>query len=458
MLWLLTKKELKNNLLSLRFILALAVVLIIMLGSLHIRIGDYEHSVLDYQANKTGERQRFRHEHMWWWGFQREGMFLERPVQPLSVLVTGVERNADSRTRIFEMQRPLVRSVGSIDRNPLLAIASPVDLMFITGIVMSLLVLVLSFDSISGEREDGTLKLLLSFPVPRATLILAKWVGGMLTLFIPFVVSYLCVAIWILLSRKIEFARQDWTAFCLIGVASLLYIGWMFSASLMVSTWFRHAATSMCALIFVWVAIVLVLPNMSPYIASSIVSVDSVQSVGFKSMKVSKEMIADLMKEYERIKKENKSRGWWQTDEGWQEGLRLTSEMHDKLRRATQTIADAREAGVSKQTDLARTIGRISPFMSYSRIVTTLAWTGPEFGRHLLVLMRGQEDLLRHITTEAMAQDLPFGPERIPYFTYNPPPVGRRFVMTLMDWIVLITGAAVFFLAAYVSFVKREIV
>ena len=54
MLWTLVQKEIKNNLLSLRFVLATIVEQVIVLGSLYIRLDDYLQSALDYRANVDG--------------------------------------------------------------------------------------------------------------------------------------------------------------------------------------------------------------------------------------------------------------------------------------------------------------------------------------------------------------------------------------------------------------------
>ncbi len=456
MLWTLVQKEIKNNLLSLRFVLATIVVLVIVLGSLYIRLDDYLQSALDYRANVDGARESLRE--YWWWELQWDGMFVERPVQPLSVLVTGVERNPDPRVRLFEKGRPFIRPVGSIDRNPLTTLSGSVDIMFITGIVMSLLVLVLSFDAISGEREEGTLKLLLSFPIPRAVLLLGKWLGGIITLSIPFLLSYLCAAIWILLSSKMKFSGSEWLAFLLIGVASLLYIAWMFSASLLVSCWFRNSASSMCMLLFLWVLAVLVVPNVSPYIAAGLVPVESVQSVQFKSLKISKQLQEEENNGLAEIEKKYKVDRWWRHEKGWPEGIDLVADTHNRQRQATRAIADGREAKIHEQTALAHAIGRISPFTSYSYIVATLAWTGPDFGRHLMSVMREYEDRLREITTRGLKDNQAFEADAVPYFRYQPPPVARRFVMAFMDWVLLSAGTVVLFLGAYVSFVTREII
>jgi len=119
---------------------------------------------------------------------------------------------------------------------------------------------------------------------------------------------------------------------------------------------------------------------------------------------------------------------------------------------------DNREAKIRKQTAVAYAIGRFSPFASYSRIVSTLAWTGPDFNSHLLSVMRAYEDRLGEVTLRGMRERIPYDVDWIPQFSYQAPPVPRRFMMALMDWILIASGTVVFFLAAYVSFVTREIV
>jgi ABC-type transport system involved in multi-copper enzyme maturation permease subunit len=421
-----------------------------------VRINDYVQSTLDVRANETAERQAHRDSHFW--RFQWNGMNLERPVLPLSILVTGTERNPDPRFRVFQKSKPIIRASGSIDRNPLITLSSPLDIMFITGIVMSLLVLVLSFDAVAGERQDGTLKLLLSFPVPRSSFIFAKWVGGLLTLSLPFVIGYLCMAIWIVLSGKVIFTSAEWIAFVMIGVASLLYIAWMFSAALLVSCWCRHAATAMCMLLLVWVVLVLIIPNISPYFAALFKQTDSIQSVQFKSMKTVKDIQKEERKQFDELCEKYNTRRWWRHDRGWPEGVKIASDGHDRLRQATRTIVDGRDTQLIEQTDLARAISRISPFAAYADIVTHLAWTGPNYERHLRRHLREYEDQLRRITTDSLIDGTPFTPEHLPHFRYRPPSMSHRFMASLMDWIILLSGTVIFFLAAYVSFVTREII
>lgn len=456
MLKALILKELQNNVLSMRFLFAFIIVVAIMLGSTSVLIDDYTNAALDYRANETASRHLIKDAESWW-SLQWDGVQVVRPLTPLQAFIVGAEHNQDPVAEVFDKSQPLIRFFGSLERNPLESMLPAVDIMFIVGVVLSLITLVLSFDMISGERADGTLKLLLSFPVPRSVLIFAKWMGGYITLSIPFLVGYLAIAIWFQLSSMVRLSSGEWLAFLGIGLASLLYIAWMFSASLLVSCWCRRSATAMSILLFFWVVLVLVVPNLTPYFAARAVPVESVQSVRFQGMKTAKEIQAKESEDLNALEEKYKVRRWWEGD-AWLEAIEIFTEGHNRQRQATRAVVDKREARVRKQTALAQSLGRISPLASYAQIVTALSWTGLDFERHLRTVMREYEDRIRVVVSDNMRDGHAFVPEKIPYFNYTPPSVGSRLAATLYDWAVLMTGTVVLFLGAFVSFVIRDVI
>ncbi len=441
-------KELQNYVLGFRFLFTLLVVTGLALLSASIRIDDYAQSLADYHANQSAWEEGLQDRR--WWRFQQFGTVVQRPVQPLQVVVAGAESGAETRAQIFSKREPLIRLRGTLDQNPLLRLFQPVDFMYITGVVMSLLVLVLSFDSVSGEREEGTLKLLLSYPVPRATFMFAKWIGGVLTLALAFSVAYLGVALWLLVSPEIGLRQSDWWAFFFIGLASLLFISWMFSASLLISSVCRQSASSMCLLLLAWVLLVLVVPNLVPFAAAAISPAESRSSVEFKTMETTERLRDEERQQLRAIARNYDARRWWQHPDAREEGLDLTAQYHDTIRRQTREIADTRYAQLASQEEWAGILGRVSPFVLYTRITSHLAWTGLSFERDWRRQLRRYEDDLRTVVTTGMSEDWPFEPERIPVFRYEPPPLGTRFMERLPEWILLAAGSVVFFLAAAV--------
>ena len=110
-----------------------------------------------------------------------------RKPNPLSIFNVGTE-NDGANTVTVELGKPIFEFSSSIwgaptqkrgSDNPFLAMFLAVDVVFIFKIVLSALAILFAYNTISGEREDGTLKLVLSNAIPRDTVVLGKYLGGM---------------------------------------------------------------------------------------------------------------------------------------------------------------------------------------------------------------------------------------------------------------------------------------
>ena len=64
--------------------------------------------------------------------------------------------------------------------------ATKIDWAFVIGYVLSLIALLFTFDSVAGEREHGTLRLMLANPIPRHTVLIGKFLGAFISVNIPF--------------------------------------------------------------------------------------------------------------------------------------------------------------------------------------------------------------------------------------------------------------------------------
>jgi hypothetical protein len=128
---------------------------------------------------------------------------------------------------------------------------------------------VLGFDGICGERESGTLKQVLINPVPRAHIVLAKLLGGILSLWIPFTLAFVVSLLIALSYADVHFTGADWVRLVLFFVLSCLFLGQVFSLSLMVSSLVRDTDTALIICLFAWlvggVGYINVLPSLSRY-------------------------------------------------------------------------------------------------------------------------------------------------------------------------------------------------
>src|SRR3972149_5551671 len=60
------------------------------------------------------------------------------------------------------------------------------DLAFVTAYLLPLLVILLVYDTVCGEKERGTLRIALAHPISRKTLLLGKVLGQLLVLLLTF--------------------------------------------------------------------------------------------------------------------------------------------------------------------------------------------------------------------------------------------------------------------------------
>ena len=197
---------------------------------------------------------------------------VHRKPNPLDIFNIGMETSGVN-TVVVEPDKPIwtrdSRSPGWGETtqkmgadNPFLAMFLSVDVVFIFKIVLSALAILFVYNTISGEREDGTLKLVLSNSIPRDTVVLGKYLGGMLSLFLIVLVS-LIVALLIAVSSPVTgFDGNDIAHILLIFGVSLLYVSTWYLLGLLLSVWTKAAATTLILSMFIWVVLTSVHANV----------------------------------------------------------------------------------------------------------------------------------------------------------------------------------------------------
>jgi ABC-type transport system involved in multi-copper enzyme maturation permease subunit len=185
-------KEMRAHLMSFRFLASFVILFVIVVVTAAVLTGDYVRKLDEFSARQA-ELDRYLRSYA---HFNRIQNVL-RPAQPpipFLSLVRGL--TADVNMEAF-------------DDDPLPVMFPLIDLTFIVTILVSLVALILTYDAVSGEREEGTLKLMLANGLPRARILLAKIAGGMATLLIPFLVSTAVGLFIILLYPRVAWKGAD---------------------------------------------------------------------------------------------------------------------------------------------------------------------------------------------------------------------------------------------------------
>jgi len=368
------------------------------------------------------------------------------------------------RTYRFEFPWKLDYLQDTYQKNSMLQSFTALDWSFIVGVVMSFVAVLFTFDAISGERERGTLKLTMSNSVPRDVVLLGKFFGAFITVAVPLLIGMILSLLIVNVSGSVLLDRNDWERIGLMTAISFIYISLFISLGLFVSSRMRHSSTSLLVLLFVWVVLVVLVPNTLGSVVSTLRKVPSQRE--FKQQK-------DTM-----MQAFNKS-----MDELFKYGSPTQPNPNPKAielwagyvtaRLETDTRLDDEHLDEQfAQIQLARRILRsASPTTIYNYVMESLAGTG--FGRHRKFVdatrrYRGQfvdyiksadradsKSLHFYYLKEGLSEK-PVTFEDIPRFV-EPTGIATAIRDALMDISLLLSLSVALFFAGYIAFLRCDV-
>ena len=259
MLTALIRRELFAHLLAYRFFVAMIVLLALVIANTVVLIYDYERRLALY--NKAIQSHHDEFELARTYSFLRFNV--DRPPNSLSHFNRGLDKRLGNTVRVHRAFVPTLWDAGlhGMD-NPFLNLLSSIDLVVVFQVVLSLLALLFAYDAVSGEHEKGTLRLLMTTPVSRSKILLAKYIGAMATLVVPLTISLILTQILISGSGSIVLSGDDWIRIGGFFLTSNLYLSVFYLMGLLISATTRRTATALMSCMFAWVFLVLIYPNL----------------------------------------------------------------------------------------------------------------------------------------------------------------------------------------------------
>jgi ABC-type transport system involved in multi-copper enzyme maturation permease subunit len=266
------KKDFANNLLSARFAIGFVLCLVLIPFSILINISNYRDRLAQYRIDRDAAEKAVQEVRV----YSKLRPEVVISPQPLSVFSKGINDQVGSRVKIWLGDKPML-AAGKTEAgdNPFLASFFSIDFVDIAAIIFSLLALILSYDALSREKEEGTLKLQMSNSLGRSTCLAGKILGILMTLLPILAFSFLLGVVLILFSRSISFSAVEWGRIVLLFAVSLLYLAVFVFIGLLVSLRSRSSVTSLVLCLFLWVVFVFLIPNVAANFAESFVRVES---------------------------------------------------------------------------------------------------------------------------------------------------------------------------------------
>ncbi|MFC1635970.1 ABC transporter permease subunit [Planctomycetota bacterium] len=464
-------KEILENLLSFRFILSLVLIILLFAANGFVFVSKFRQQSSDYwektNENSTGLSERT--DKLYRLAFYKQSAW--RKPKPLALCSEGFEKTLPNCFTFdtFSSELPDIKGQGNFT----LSHFSSIDWVFIISMILSFLALVFTYDSISGEREDGTLRQMLANTIPRYEVLLGKYFGVVLTIGIPLFIGLLISLIIVVASNVAVMSGLDWLKILAIIVLSYLYISMFILLGMFVSSRTTHAANSMVTLLLIWVVVVVLIPSFGRIISEVSGKAPNPADLERKLGEISAEM-------------------WNKADELFGKGAGYMSTVRSnpankpaargRLKTATTNAKNhARDDHHNKmlaQAFSGRNFTCISPVVIYQRASEAIAGTGINHVLNIQRQISEYRDSLKEYIRSKDAEDPdslhlivpdsgcalywrtishdPVDFDSVPKFQERDLALGQSLKLAIWDIGLLALFNLVFFAAAFVSFLRYD--
>ena len=261
MLTTLIRRELLDNLMTFRFAAAVFIMLLLIVANTAVLIQDHKRRLVGHNTAVEMHQRQLQEKKTYSAGMDK--LLVDRPPNPLSILSSGFDKRLGNEVLASYGFVPTLWDAGMHGSdNPFMDMFASMDIVFILEVVLSLLALIFAYDALAGEYENGTLRLVLTHPVARGYILFAKYIGAMLCLLVPLLVSLLLAVILLVMSTSIFLSADDLLRIGGIILASIGYLSVFYLIGLLISAAVRRTSTALMLSMFVWGFFVLVYPNV----------------------------------------------------------------------------------------------------------------------------------------------------------------------------------------------------
>jgi len=362
MLLLLIYKEVKYHLLSSRFVIVLFFVLVVIIASTIIFCDKYQTELERYASFQKSYKTALESGRRGLNILFKQNFQMVKDTKLTSFLASSTESRIPGHATITPLNQNMTVFGGmglrQVRTNYVLDKVSDMDLVFIVGIIMSFLAIALSYDSISRDREAGTLKQQLSNPIPRSKILLGKYVALLILLLIPLLLGFiLCtLIIQILLGQNIILVIPiEISLSCILAIIYLSIFIWL---GLWISSYVSKSTTSLALLLLIWVSVVVLFPYIGGMITLKYHPITSRQQFGEQIISTSNELDKFLQGK--------------ETEKDWEP----TQKRIDELENISEKLSIHRFTELMGQATTAQSFNFYSPYSAFREAVENIASTG----------------------------------------------------------------------------------
>ena len=459
------RKEILDNINSPKFVFTFLLCTILILLSVYTGINNYRSELREYNAAVALNKKNLENQPNYQ-ALAGLGTKITRSPQVLGTIITGIQDAVGRQATVNIAYDPSLID-SKYNSNPVLAIFGELDLTLIVKIVLSLLAILFTFDAIVGEKEQGTLKLNLSYRVPRDQMILGKTIGGFISLLVPLVIPFVMGLLILVVYPDVSFSGEDWMRIGMIAGLFVLYLSVFFTLGMLVSTLTSRSASSLFILLFIWVTFIFVIPKIAVIAAGHFNPIPSVHEITAQKDAFLQGISGTTQTEVREWMKDNPGDG---TPE-WQDKFRkyiedVQQNATAQIDRKNAELESEYQAKRNKQQMLALYLSRISPASALTFGAMSMGKTGIHEHERFLNSIKSYKPvftkwanarMMRNISFDRNAEQPKPDISDMPQHEFKPASLRDSFAQAIPDFAVLILMIIVFFTGAFVSFLRYDV-
>ena len=392
---------------------------------------------------------------------------LVKPPSSLAFITEAEGKNLPNGMQInyFEETSPEFYKV----KNQYFSAFQSIDWIFILTFIISFICLAFSYNAFSGEKVKGTLKLILSNPISRGTLILGKLTGLLICIVVPLAIGFLFNLLIIIINPNIIMTASDLATVGFFFLLSIFFIIINLLLGFLISTLTSKPIHSLNLLLILWILLAIIIPSASWVFARNWIDVPSEANV---REQIQSEVRAIVGSEKYTLRWRSDWAGQPPNDFVRRRAAGKQAGNHHRLQKWHEYLQKR-----MKQTNLAIQLSKISPFGVFRFLGERLSDNGyfgysrfynqvRRYRRSFMdfAFRKDQEDMdSDHLiwneswSSATFTSQKPVAFEEIPQFEYQPPTLRESWSNGQMDILILVFWCLILFVGTFVAFIRYDV-
>lgn len=361
------RRELQENFTSSTLLSAIVALTILVPLSAYIQARYYQLIVEDYALRQSIHRA----------GNNNQTIVLIRPLPQLAPFFNGAHDILPDEFRL--RNDSVTTNTPRGDLTPLDWLVPNIDLSFIIGVLMTLLTILLAHDTIAGDREQGTLKLILAGPIRRRTVLAAKLTGVILpaTVILVYVVLLYTIVVTVYSGGTVDLSAANLNALIVFTLVAILVLIVTASLGVAVSASVRRSSVSLFVCASIWIVTILIWPPLGPYMSSLFKPVPTPEAAQRDMASKDKELIREELAEHRKTAADLKAQQVG-VESAWRQYMELRRRWMERRNEEIGHLVTERKKQIRDQQIFARRISLFSPYVAFTEVLGSLCGTGLE--------------------------------------------------------------------------------